>query len=441
MAKKAPEASKKSAAKPAKVAKPVAGGAPAAAAKSVTAVKGEAPMKPAAASKPASGSKTAPVSKAAKPEPTVKAAATTKPAPAAKASAEAKAAGTSKTADASKASDVSKTAAGAKGAPKVTSEAEKAEPKAKGGKVEVKVAAKAGSKAAKSEGKIEGKVEAKVESKVDAAPEKKADVKGGANVKVGVKAGAKAAAKPEPEPEDDLADDDEGKSEGKGVKKPGAALAQAPAVTVGAGAAGGDAAAPAKPANPNQPPRPIKRPKAPPPVTVMPPGMGRLMDPKNPIRKPLIPSGPKAQSLRPLGAHGHDFAEAPKVEGKSPFSKKELERYRTMLIRKRAELVGDVNTMENEALRGQSGSMSNSPNHMAEQGSEAYDQALSLDLAAADRKLIREIDDALERIKDNTYGLCQVTGIPIKPERLEELPWARYSIEAARELERQAMRS
>jgi RNA polymerase-binding transcription factor DksA len=73
---------------------------------------------------------------------------------------------------------------------------------------------------------------------------------------------------------------------------------------------------------------------------------------------------------------------------------------------------------------------------MAEQGSDAYGQSLSLDLAAADRRLIREIDDALARIAAGTYGVCELTGKPIKVERLEELPWARYSIEAARELER-----
>ena len=222
------------------------------------------------------------------------------------------------------------------------------------------------------------------------------------------------------------------------AKKP-ATLTQSPAVAKVDPAAA--AAASARPPVANQPPRPIKRPKAPPPVTQMPPGMGRLLDPKGPVRKPLIPSGPKAQAIRPLGAHGGDVAEVAKVESKCPFNKRELERYRQMLLRKRGELVGDISTMENEALRGQSGALSNSPNHMAEQGSEAYDQALSLDLAAADRKLIREIDDALVRITEGTYGLCQLTGKPIKAERLEELPWARYSIEAAREMERQSMRS
>ncbi len=188
--------------------------------------------------------------------------------------------------------------------------------------------------------------------------------------------------------------------------------------------------------------KPTKKAKAPAStVSAVPPGMGRLLDPKGPVRKPLIPSGPKAAQQRPLGQHGGIASDQPRPTAKSPFNKKELEHFRQILVRKRAELVGDVSTMETQALRGQSGSLSNMPQHMAEQGSEAYDQSLSLDLAAADRKLIREIDDALNRIADGTYGVCELTGKPIKVERLEELPWARYSIEAARELERQSMRS
>jgi DnaK suppressor protein len=188
--------------------------------------------------------------------------------------------------------------------------------------------------------------------------------------------------------------------------------------------------------------KPMKKPKAPASsVNAIPAGMGRLLDPKGPVRKPLIPSGPKATHQRPLGQHGgiaDDHTTRPMA--KSPFGKKELEHFRQILLAKRRELIGDISTMESQALRGQSGALSNMPQHMAEQGSEAYDQSLSLDLAAADRKLLREIDDALARIADGTYGICERSGKPIKQERLEELPWARHSIEAARELERQSMR-
>lgn len=145
--------------------------------------------------------------------------------------------------------------------------------------------------------------------------------------------------------------------------------------------------------------------------------------------KPLIASGPSAPAIGHLSRPAGDTI-------KTHLNKKELERYRLVLIRKRAQLAGDIVTIEDEALRQSSGSLSHMPQHMAEQGTEMFDQALSLDLAQADRNLIREIDAALKRIEDGTYGVCELTGKPIKAERLEELPWTRYSIEAARELER-----
>ncbi len=188
-------------------------------------------------------------------------------------------------------------------------------------------------------------------------------------------------------------------------------------------------------------PKPVKKmPPKPTPIGPVPMSLGRLMDPTNPPRRPLIPSGPKAAATRPLGAQGADGATLQPVKGKTPFAKRELDRYREMLLTKRAQLVGDVRTMESQALQGDSGSLSSTPQHMAEQGSETYDQSLSLDLAEKDRKLIREIDDALTRIEQGTYGICEISGKPIKHERLEELPWARCTIEAQRELERLRMR-
>lgn len=182
-------------------------------------------------------------------------------------------------------------------------------------------------------------------------------------------------------------------------------------------------------------PRPVRKPK-PKVISAVPASVGQLA---GTIRKPLIPSGPHASPSRPLGAQG----EAPELlveAGKSPFGKKELDQFRAILLRKRAEVAGDIHTMESEALKGESGSLSNLPQHLAEQGSEAYEQTLALDLVAADRRLVKEIDDALKRIANGTYGLCELTGKPIRAERLQELPWARYSIEAARELERRSMR-
>lgn len=121
---------------------------------------------------------------------------------------------------------------------------------------------------------------------------------------------------------------------------------------------------------------------------------------------------------------------------KTPFGKRELNKYREMLLNKRAELLGDVEQIESEVLLSESGDLSSTPQHLADQGSDTYEKSLSLDLAAADRRLIKEIDDALLRIANGTYGLCDMTGEPIATPRLNELPWARHSIEAAREIER-----
>lgn len=151
--------------------------------------------------------------------------------------------------------------------------------------------------------------------------------------------------------------------------------------------------------------------------------------------KPLIPSGPKATPIGSIGGQDQTHLSL-EDRVKTKFNKRELEQYRQILLRKRAELVGDISNMEDEALRQNSGSLSNVPQHMAEQGTDTYDQGLSLDLAAVDRNLLREIDDALKRIAQGVYGICERTGHPIKSERLQEIPWARYSIEAAREMER-----
>lgn len=154
--------------------------------------------------------------------------------------------------------------------------------------------------------------------------------------------------------------------------------------------------------------------------------------------KPLIPSGPKAP---PTGLVGQNASHADAaLLTKNRLSKKELDKYRDILLRKRAELIGDIANIEDEALRQNSGSLSSLPQHMAEQGSDTFEQSISLDLAQVDRNLIREIDEALKRIEAGTYGLCLRSGQRISADRLAEIPWAKYSIEAQRELERNPYR-
>jgi RNA polymerase-binding transcription factor len=120
---------------------------------------------------------------------------------------------------------------------------------------------------------------------------------------------------------------------------------------------------------------------------------------------------------------------------------RELEHYRELLLAKRRELVGDMTSMEGEALRSTTGTnLSNLPLHMADMGTDNYEQEFTLGLVEKDRQLLREINRALAKIQDGTYGICEGTGKPISKARLEAQPWAKFSIEHARELEKGMLR-
>lgn len=147
-------------------------------------------------------------------------------------------------------------------------------------------------------------------------------------------------------------------------------------------------------------------------------------------RQPVsAPTGSKAPSKTPAPA-------APEPKPKSPFSSEELVGYRQLLLEKRAELVDDVRAMTNEALRdnppGGSGNLSSVPIHMADVGTDNWEQEFTLGLLETERELLKEIDAALARIEDKTYGVCEATHKPIGKRRLRAKPWARYCIEHAR---------
>lgn len=111
-----------------------------------------------------------------------------------------------------------------------------------------------------------------------------------------------------------------------------------------------------------------------------------------------------------------------------------LDEFRQILLAKRAELIGDLTTIEAGALRSDGGN-SGVPIHMADIGTDTFDQDFALGLAESERTRLKEIDEALQRIEDGTYGVCQMTGKPIPRARLLAKPWAKYTIEAARQVE------
>ncbi|MBI3853562.1 MAG: TraR/DksA C4-type zinc finger protein [Verrucomicrobia bacterium] len=75
--------------------------------------------------------------------------------------------------------------------------------------------------------------------------------------------------------------------------------------------------------------------------------------------------------------------------------------------------------------------------HMADSGTDNFDRDFALSLLSADQDAIYEIEEALKRIQKNTYGVCELTGKHIPKARLSAIPWARFTVEAQAQLERE----
>lgn len=118
---------------------------------------------------------------------------------------------------------------------------------------------------------------------------------------------------------------------------------------------------------------------------------------------------------------------------KSPFTKSDLEHFRRILLERRARILDQVEDMEEEALK--AAGQDFSVDHMADHGSDNFEQDFTLQLVESERRELYEIDRALHRIRQGTYGVCEGTGEYIHRARLEAIPYARYSIEYQRRLE------
>ena len=128
----------------------------------------------------------------------------------------------------------------------------------------------------------------------------------------------------------------------------------------------------------------------------------------------------------------------------SHLSRTTVERLKKVLLQQLAMVRGDINQMEEESLSKsfteQTGELTTMPGDIADVSAESFDHEFSVKLLENKGELAREIEAALERIKEGTYGLCEECGGPIKRERLFAIPYARLCIECQRKAEAQGGR-
>lgn len=151
--------------------------------------------------------------------------------------------------------------------------------------------------------------------------------------------------------------------------------------------------------------------------------------------KPLIPS-----SMARVESDADLLSEEQLRKFKSGLSKKDLQHYRQQLLAKRAEILGDVDSLQTDSRNKNESGDHFSPEHMADVGSEYWEQEFNMGLVESEQRLLREIVEAVVRIDKGIYGICMQTGEPIGKPRLDAKPWAKFCIAVAREKERRGIK-
>ncbi len=111
----------------------------------------------------------------------------------------------------------------------------------------------------------------------------------------------------------------------------------------------------------------------------------------------------------------------------------ELEELRRSLLQKRKALTEEIDHLSAELAdenREESigGGLSQLPTHPADQGTDMYDRGLTMSMLERQQGERLEVDAALRRIDEGTFGICEGTGEPIEKRRLKARPWSRYSL-------------
>ncbi|WP_107837720.1 TraR/DksA C4-type zinc finger protein [Opitutus sp. ER46] len=120
-------------------------------------------------------------------------------------------------------------------------------------------------------------------------------------------------------------------------------------------------------------------------------------------------------------------------------------RYYRLLLDLRSSLTEGIERHSEETLKRSSkddaGDLSAYGQHMADAGTDTFDRDFALSMVASEQEALSEIDAAIKRIREGTYGICEITAKPISKERLLAVPFTRYSAEAQKEIERNRHRT
>ena len=120
-----------------------------------------------------------------------------------------------------------------------------------------------------------------------------------------------------------------------------------------------------------------------------------------------------------------------------PLKGQKLEKFKQRLVAKRKELVSEVRGSNVGSLETSADGIQD----IADQASSAYTKEFLLSIGDAERRMLRQVDEALDKIRQDTYGLCESCGEMINERRLEALPFARLCIKCQEKEEEERIKA
>ncbi len=125
---------------------------------------------------------------------------------------------------------------------------------------------------------------------------------------------------------------------------------------------------------------------------------------------------------------------------KKKFNKRELAEFKKIILKRKDEILDEIKHISEDTLKKSqkeaSGDISGYTYHMADVATDNYDREFSLGLASNGRRIFYELDDALKKIEDGTFGICEDCKSLIAKNRLKAVPYARLCVKCQEKREK-----
>jgi len=148
------------------------------------------------------------------------------------------------------------------------------------------------------------------------------------------------------------------------------------------------------------------------------------------VKKPVKKAAPVRKPVVPVHVH-KPVAPVPVGPAAKKLTAKEVREFKDILLTLRERVSGEYTTLSRDNLEANQRDPS-----LSDQGTDTFDREMELNMMGSEQEVLFEIDAALRRIEKGTFGICELTSQPINIERLQTLPYVRYTVRAQSELEK-----